>query len=249
MEAQYDRIGETYARYRRPDPRWAAAIDSALGRAAAVVDVGSGTGSYEPRGRRVVAVEPSRTMIDQRPKRAAPVLQAVAEHLPFPPGAFDAALAVLTIHHWSEPVAGLRELARVASRQVVLTWDGSDLARFWIAEYLPEWRALNEGLANLQTVEATLDVVEIRPVPVPWDCTDGFGGAYWRRPEMYLDPGARSAISGIALMKPSVVDAALRRLDRDLHDGTWARKYGSILDLSELDLGYRIAIGVGASRA
>jgi SAM-dependent methyltransferase len=124
MTALYDQIGDGYAGLRRPDPRIAARLAAALGPAASLLNIGAGTGNYEPQDGRVVAVEPSREMIRQRPQGAAPAIQAVAAHLPFVDGAFEAALAVLTVHHWPDPVAGLRELRRVTrGRIVILTFD------------------------------------------------------------------------------------------------------------------------------
>jgi len=243
VAALYDTIGLTYARYRQPDVRIAELIDHALGTATSVLSIGSGTGSYEPMRRRTVAVEPSRVMIEQRPPGIAPVAQAVAEHLPFPDGSFDVALAVLTVHHWADHVAGLREMQRVAPRQIVLTWDPRGFDTFWLAaDYLPEWHEMDHDAASLDAVTSVLRVVEVRQIPVPWDCRDGFGGAYWRRPEMYLDADARAAISGLARCDPHAVTRAMDRLERDLADGTWNAKYGHLLDLDEVDLGYRLVI-------
>jgi len=246
---RYDAIGKTYRRYRKPDPRIAALIDDALGAARTVVNVGSGTGSYEPKGRRVVAVEPSWTMIRQRPVGAAPVLRAAAEHLPLADNSFDAALAILTIHHWSNFEAGLRELARVAPFQVILTWDPEVWGRFWlISDYLPEILRAEADVATLRHVDAVLEVIEVREVPVPWDCSDGFCGAYWRRPEMYLDPEARAAISGIARCEPRAVSCAMQHLQQDLADGTWVLRNRDVLALSQIDLGYRLVVARGCRR-
>jgi SAM-dependent methyltransferase len=239
----YDTIGRTYARFRRPDARIAQQIEHALGDASTVVSVGAGTGSYEPSGRRAVAVEPSRVMIRQRAPDSSPVLQGVAEHLPFADWRFDAALAVLTVHHWPDAEAGLAEMQRVGRRQVVLTWDDAIGDQFWMRqEYVP---AINEREASLVTLDAicaALDVTAIVPVPVPWDCIDGFFGAYWRRPEMYLDPDARAAISALSLLDEEYVDRAVNQLSRDLADGTWHARHADLLALDELDLGYRLVI-------
>lgn len=245
--AAYDKIGRTYARYRRPDPRIAKRILEALDGAVSIVNVGSGTGSYEPAGEGVVAVEPSLTMIRQRPAGAAPVVRAVAEDLPFPSGSFDAALAILTVHHWSDPVAGLRELARVAPRQVLFSWDPRVSHRYWLlTDYLTQLPESEAGLPTLEAIASVLDVAAVWSVPVPWDCTDGFLGAYWRRPRMYLNPAARAAISGFARSDPPIVADVIARLDRDLADGTWNARYGFVLELDELDLGYRLVIAEGA---
>lgn len=185
-------------------------------------------------------------MIEQRPEDAAPVVQAVAEHLPFPSAFFDAALAILTVHHWSDPVAGLRELARVARRQVIFTWDPRLSHMYWLlTDYLTHLPQSEAGLPTLEAIESAMEVIDVWPVPVPWDCTDGFLGAYWRRPEMYLDPAARAAISGFARSDALVVADAITRLDRDLADGTWKARYGFLLELDELDLGYRLVIAAG----
>jgi len=241
--ALYDSIGTTYAAYRRPDPRFGRAIAAALGSARSVACIGSGTGSYEPAECTVIGVEPSLTMIAQRASSAAPVVQAVAEHLPFDDGAFDASLAVLTVHHWSDPLGGLAEMTRIASAQIVLTWEPKVSGEFWlVAEYLPEIAQREAKLATLDTVRIGLNVVDVRPLPVPWDCTDGFLGAYWRRPECYLDPAARSAISGLSLLDQDIVAQAMRRLASDIADGTWLARHGDLAGLGEVDLGYRLAI-------
>ena len=243
---RYDSLGRGYARFRRPDPRIAAAIEDALGDARTIVDVGSGTGSYEPRGGRVVAVEPSRTMIDQRRPDAAPAVQGVAERLPFLDGSFDAALAVLTTHHWPDHRAGLGEMARVSPRQVVLTWDARIFSRYWlVADYLPEIAVHEAGLATLDAVTDALLVSEVRAVPVPADCTDGFAGAYWRRPDRYLDPDARAAISSFAQCDPLAVTRAMDRLEADLASGRWASRHGGLADRDALDLGYRLVVAAG----
>ena len=246
---RYDAIGKTYSRYRRPDTRVTALIDAALGTARTIINVGSGSGSYEPKRRGVVAVEPSWTMIGQRRNEAAPVVRAVAERLPFADDSFDVALAILTIHHWSDCEAGLRELTRVARRQVIMTWDPALMAKFWlVGDYLQEISRMEADLATLGHVEAALNVAEIHTVPVPWDCSDGFLGAYWRRPEIYLDPAARAAISGIARYEPSALSHAMQRLEQDLADGSWKRRHKDLLQLPEIDLGYRLVTATGCRR-
>jgi SAM-dependent methyltransferase len=135
----YDRIGACYRRNRKEDPRLARLIAGELQDARTVVNVGAGTGAYEPVDRFVVAVEPSGVMLQQRPPGAAPAAQAIAERLPFRDGAFDAAMAVLTVHHWSDQHAGMRELSRVArERIVVLTWDASSEGFWLLTEYFPQ---------------------------------------------------------------------------------------------------------------
>ena len=239
----YDRIGRRYAQRRRPDPRIAARLHQALGDARKVVNVGAGSGSYEPDDRQVVAVEPSEVMITQRPPDAAPVVRAVAEALPFENGRFDAALAVLTVHHWTDPARGLAELRRIARRQVIFTWDPTHLARFWFTrDYLPEAVALDAGFATLEATLALLGAATVEPIPVPHDCRDGFFGAYWRRPEAYLDPDVRAGISGFGILEENVVEHALELLAEDLESGEWYRRNEQLLGLDELDLGYRLVV-------
>ena len=242
MTQLYDAIGRGYGHYRRPDPRLADAIRRSLGDAASVVNVGAGAGSYEPADRRVVAVEPSLAMIRQRPAGSAPVVQASATHLPFRDAAFAAALAVLTIHHWPDRARGLAELARVAhDRLVIVTWDPAS-AGFWLVEdYFPALVEIDRPIfPSLEEFRRVLGPIEVHPLPVPHDCTDGFLGAYWRRPHAYLDPGVRGAISTFLQVRD--VNAGLAHLRRDLEDGTWERRHGHLALRSELDLGYRLVI-------
>lgn len=238
----YDSIGVGYERHRRGDRRLAARVIRALGDARSVVNVGAGTGSYEPADRRVTAVEPSREMIRRRPSGAAPVVCARADALPFADAAFDAGLAILTVHHWANRERGLSELARVSrDRVTLLTWDPSH-AGFWLVqEYFPEIldhdRIIFPDLEELRSIGAA---VEVEVVPIPHDCTDGFLGAYWRRPESYLDTGVRGAISTFS--KIANVQQGLQRLRSDLDGGRWSEKYGALNELQELDLGYRLVI-------
>ena len=241
MAALYDTIGKSYSDYRRPDPRIAAAIMVALGDPRTIVNIGAGTGSHEPRDRDVVAVEPSATMIRQRPPKAAPVVRASAMNLPFTDGAFDAALAILTVHHWTDQSQGLREMKRVARRCVILTWDafhpGTWLTRDYFPEIIDDGRALFPPLDSYKQIFPHTDFV---PVPIPHDCTDGFLQAYWRRPEAYFDPGVRGAISAFA--KVHDVEQGLSQLRRDLDDGAWLARNGQLLELPQIDLGYRLVI-------
>jgi len=231
--AVYDRIGRGYARYRRPDPRIAARIDAAVGDARSVLNVGAGTGSYEPDG--AVAVEPSRTMIDQRMTTNV-VMQGVVEALPFADDTFEVAMAVITIHHWPDLETGLAELRRVARRQVIVTFDPIVHHEHWlIDDYVPEIA----DLAALPPIEV-LGGTSVETVEVPHDCTDGFLVAYWRRPEIVLDKLARAATSGLSLVDPAIVGPAMERLASDLRSGEWARRYGHLLDLETLDVGLRI---------
>jgi SAM-dependent methyltransferase len=239
--ALYDRLGVGYTRFRREDPRIAARIHAALGDARTVVNVGAGAGSYEPRDREVTAVEPSEVMIAQRAPDAAPVVRGRAEALPFPDGAFDAAMAALTDHHWPDRAAGLREMRRVARRRaVVFQFDLRALLDFWfVREYLTAFRP--EG-STADGLEQHLGVTRIETVPIPHDCRDGFFSAYWRRPEAYLDPDVRAAISVFRLTPASDVEDAVTRLRADLDSGEWERRHGHLRELDELDLGYRLWI-------
>jgi SAM-dependent methyltransferase len=245
VEGYDERLAAGYATRRRPDPRIAARIRAALGDARRVVNVGAGTGSYEPADLDVVAVEPSAQMRAQRPPGAAPCLAASAEALPFADGEFDAALAVLTVHHWSDWHAGFAELRRVARRRVVLTWDPAATASFWlVAEYLPVLSETDRRrfAATLADQVQALGADRVEPVPVPHDCTDGFLGAHWRAPERYLDPAVRRGMSVFRAMPAEAVAGGLARLERDLRDGTWVRRNGDLLERTELDLGYRLLI-------
>jgi len=237
---EYERIGAGYARRRRADPRLARAIADALGGATSVVNVGAGAGSYEPPGPATVAVEPAATMIAQRPPGAAPCVRACAEALPFGDRTFDGGLAVLTLHHWSDWGAGLSELARVARRKVVLfTWD-PDSEGFWLREYLPEMLAVDRRrFPKLDDLRAALGDVQVQRVPIPHDCTDGFLGAFWRRPEAYLDPSIRRGISSLAREEFA---AGIARLATDLEGGAWVRRYGHLLETAALDVGYCLVI-------
>jgi SAM-dependent methyltransferase len=242
---RYDDIGRTYARARRADPRIMAQILTALGGAETVVNIGAGTGNYEPVDRPVVAVEPSGTMIGQRAPGAAPVVRGVAERLPFPDDSFDAAMAVLTVHHWTDQGAGLREMRRVAGRQVIFAFDPSTSGTYWLVDdYFPEYRALeSEWRAPTPAdIGHHLDVDRVEVIPVPGDCTDGFGGAYWKRPEAHLDPVVRAGMSWIAQLDPAVVERNVARLAAELADGRWEAKYGHLRGRDTIDLGYRLVV-------
>ena len=244
--ARYDRIGTTYSRHRQPDPRVAAQIDRALGDARLVLDVGAGTGSYETGDRRYVAAEPSTVMLSQRRPDAAPAAQAVAEHLPFGDGAFDAALATLTIHHWTDPAAGIAEVRRVTDGPfVILTWEGDTVSdHYWLVrDYLPEAAAFDDGLVRLtEIVDLLGGDCRVEPVPVPHDCVDGFFAAYWRRPEAYLDPSVRAAISGLALLDDASTERMVVQLRADIESGAWHERHADLLELDEYDAGYRLVI-------
>jgi len=240
-QALYDRIGIGYAERRRPDGRIAARIDSALGRCHRVLNIGAGTGSYEPADRFVVAVEPSAEMVRQRPLTAAQAVRASAERLPFQDHSFDAALAILTIHHWPHRKDGLAEMRRVVRERVVIfTWDPEHPGFWLVQDYFPEILEMDRPIfPSLHEIEKAIGPIETHVVPVPADCSDGFLGAYWRRPVEYLDARARAAISAFSKFDTA---AGLARLQRDLEDGTWFDRHGAVEMRSELDIGYRLIV-------
>jgi SAM-dependent methyltransferase len=214
-----------------------------LGPAKTVLNVGAGAGSYEPPDRIVTAVEPSAAMIAKRPSGAAPAVQAVADRLPFADSSFDAAMAVLTLHHWPDKAAGLAETRRVTRGPIVLlTFDPA--ARPWLTDYLPALATLDAGqMPALDDYARWLGPVEIRPVPVPHDCSDGFLYAYWRRPQAYLDPHVRSGSSSFWALDG--LEAGLARLARDLDSGDWPRRHAELLSAESWDVGYRLVVSPG----
>jgi SAM-dependent methyltransferase len=241
----YDSIGATYTVTRRTDPRIAARIWAALGDAQTVLNVGAGTGSYEPPDREVVAVEPSALMRAQRPAGAARCVAATAESLPFDDQTFDAAMAVATVHHWPDPIAGLREMRRVARRAVVFTHDTSEagwLGRFWLTrDYLPEVADLLVGRPSLTELARAI-AARIEPVPVPWDCVDGFFEAHWRRPEAYLDEHVRRGVSVWARVGLEAEQRAVRTLRDDLVSGRWAERNRDLIALDAAQLGLQLLV-------
>jgi SAM-dependent methyltransferase len=243
---RYDQTGITYSQTRRPDSRIAAAVDQALGGVESVANIGAGTGSYEPAPT-VVAIEPSRVMIRQRPTGAAPAVQAAAEALPLRTGAVEAALAVLTVHHWTDLAGGVSEMLRVARRRVIiLTWDHDVIQDFWLLrDYVPAAAETDARLAvPINDLISLLgrDTVSVVTLPVPHDCVDGFGGAYWRRPHAYLDGTVQRGMSLFSLTPKDQVEEGLTRLRLDLSTGEWQRRHADLLDKPELDLGYRLLI-------
>jgi SAM-dependent methyltransferase len=240
----YDSIGCTYTATRREDPRVAAQIWAVIGSGSSLVNVGAGTGSYEPTDRFVVAVEPSETMIRQRVERSPNVVRGVAERLPFPDGAFDGALAVFTVHHWTDQRAGLAELRRVARRQVVLFYEPLETHQFWGLEYFEEARDLpmERNAPSEDLLRSCLNVRQVVTVMVPHDCIDGFGAAFWARPERYLDPQVQAGMSWIALLPASARARATKRLAADLASGEWDCRFGHLRSASSYDAGYRLAV-------
>ena len=240
----YDRIGGQYRRGRQEDPRIAAPLWAALGDASPVLNVGAGSGSYEPRDRPVVAAEPSAVMLSQRPRGAAAAVHAVAEALPFRDRAFGATMGVLTLHHWHDRARGLAEMRRVSRGPVVLFMRDSQVVRsWWLHHYFPATGRLEASRETplsqvAQWLGGRLDVV---PVPIPADCIDGFNAAYWSRPEAYLEPDIWRPMSALALIPDADRADGMRRLSTDLASGEWDQRWGYLRGLAELDLGYCVA--------
>jgi SAM-dependent methyltransferase len=241
--AAYDRMGVDYSQVRRADPRFEAAIWAALGDARSVLNVGAGAGSYEPRDRKVIAVEPSPVMIAQRLAGTAPAIQGVAESLPLGDKSVDAAMAVFTMQHWDDVDRGLAELLRVTrDRVIVLTLDLDVTAELWLCrDYLPE--IVEHDRETFPTIEHLADVlpnVRVEALPVPANCTDRFCVALWSQPEAHLDPDVRRSSSIWHLLPDSVVEAGLGRLRSDLESGEWDRRYGPLRTQPSLDVGLRL---------
>jgi ubiquinone/menaquinone biosynthesis C-methylase UbiE len=242
VSADYDHIGVGYDNVRRPDPRLEALIAEALDDVHTVVNVGAGAGSYEPVFAHVVAVDPSAVMLAQHLGTSR--VQGVAEALPFRSGAFDAAMAIMTIHHWTDFRAGLAEMRRVARRQVVFTWDKDHDEQLWVvAEYVPEIRTLEQArFPALDEVVRALGNATVREFPIPHDFTDGYQPAFWRRPEAYLDARVRAASSTFATLPHHVVEPAMRQLKADLASGTWERRHQDLIGRESVDYGYRLVV-------
>lgn len=240
--ANYDIVGQHYSVLRQPDQRIAKMIHAELEDAESIVNIGAGTGSYEPTGKIIAAVEPSETMTSQRiDKEYTTVYHASAENLPFQSNSYDAALAILTIHHWDSWRKGLQEALRVAkSKVVLLTWIGMPEG-FWLFDYFPELEHIDKDLfPSLDQLSTILGNIEVTPVLIPADCTDGFMCAYWSRPERYLDSRIRSAISTFSRIHS--LDSGIKKLSQDIESRKWHKKYGYLQNLNEFDYGYRLVV-------
>jgi SAM-dependent methyltransferase len=240
MKDHYDAIGRSYADARRTDPRVAAVLAGALDAADRVANIGAGTGSYEPP-QTVVAVEPSQVMIAQRPRGSAPVVRANAERVPLRADCVDAAMALMTVHHWADLAAGIAELQRIATqRLVIFTWDAEVTKHFWLlSEYFPVAAEVDHRYAvPIEVLTDLLGGARVEPVLIPHDCVDGFTAAYWRRPEAYLDPRVRAGMSMFARLDESELQPGLAQLREDLDTGRWRERHADLVDLDELDLGY-----------
>jgi SAM-dependent methyltransferase len=245
--ARYDTIGESYSGTRREDPRLRERIHAALGDARTVVNVGAGAGSYEPRDRHVIAIEPSDVMAAQRPRELAPAIRASAGSLPLRDDSVDAAMALVTIHHWEDELErGVRELRRVARGPVVIaTYDPAVSGQMWLAaEYVPEVAELDDRIfPSPSRVAAWLGGdVRTEPLLIPRDCTDWMFGSFWAHPERVLDPVARANTSGFARTDPAVVERVVAQLSRDLESGAWDERHGELRDLDAFDAGLRLIV-------
>lgn len=239
----YDRMGLNYSKIRRADPRFEAAVLAALGDARSVLNVGAGAGSYEPRDREVIAVEPSPVMIAQRPPGAAAAIRAVVEDLPLEDASVDATMGVFTMQHWQDVERGLSEVLRVTRERVVLlTLDLDVSEEMWLCrDYLPEIVEHDRRtFPSIERLETILPACAVETVPVPADCTDGFCIALWGRPEAHLDPRVRRASSVWHLLAAPAVDRGLKQLRRDLESGEWDRRHGTLRTQATLDVGLRL---------
>ncbi len=239
VPAKYDKIGIGYRTLRQPDPRIEAQIHAALGPGKSLLNVGAGTGSYEPTDRNVVSLEPSIEMIGQRAAGAAPCILGVAEDIPFADKQFDAAMGILTLHHWPDAAKGIAEVMRVTRNRVVFLTFDPEFYGYWLEDYIPEvFNADRDTFQPLETFRDLADKVTIDPVMIPHDCQDGFLCAWWKRPEAYLDPAVRQSISTFSILEN--IEDQLKALEADIESGAWAEKYKDLLDLEEMDLGYRL---------
>jgi SAM-dependent methyltransferase len=245
-DVDYGDIGRTYGRFRQPDPIIAAQIHAALGPAQTVLNVGAGTGSYEPTDRQVTAVEPSASMRAQRPASLSVAIDAVAEDLPFNEASFDAAMATVTVHQWSNLESGLSEMRRVTRGPIVLlVCDPDQMHHYWLNDYIPEVR--NVEARRFPPIQRIVDAlqgrVEVQPVPVPLNCRDGFNEAYYGRPEAFLEAEARLACSSWSLVPEETVQLFVDWLSADLASGKWDEKYGHLRSQPFFDGPLRLIVG------
>ncbi|MGB3472671.1 MAG: class I SAM-dependent methyltransferase [Erythrobacter sp.] len=247
-DVDYGEIGGTYSRFRKPEPVIAAQIHSALGEAKTVLNVGAGAGSYEPVDRDVTAVEPSASMRAQRPPHLAVAVDAVAEDLPFADNAFDASMASVTVHQWSDLEAGLTEMRRVTRGPVVLlVCDPAMMMDYWLSDYIPEVREVEaRRFPSIDRITSALGgQITVDPVPVPLNCQDGFNEAYYGRPEAFLNEDARLACSSWSLVPKAAVARFVQDLIKDLRSGRWDERYGHLRSQPFFDGPLRLVIGRG----
>ncbi|MEM7095380.1 MAG: class I SAM-dependent methyltransferase [Actinomycetota bacterium] len=240
--ARYDTIGHNYSQFRHEEPTWRVAIDAALGNAESVLNVGAGPGNYEDPNRAVIALEPSKVMIDQRARDAAPCVRATAEALPFADDSFDATMGVLTMHHWSDLEGSIAELTRVAPIHVYSVYEPIFTTGFWLVDYFPDTRKapIEVDPPTPEKLARFLDVTAVETLWVPRDCKEGFAAASWARPHDYLDPQMQQAISVLALLDDDTRREGTRRLADDLDSGRWHERYADIVEMERADFGYRL---------
>jgi SAM-dependent methyltransferase len=240
----YDRIGRSYISGRRTDPKIAAQLHSFLEGAESILNIGAGTGSYEPQHSKLIAVEPSATMIQQRPQSSAPVIQASAESLPFDYNQFTHCMTVLSMHHWSDRAKAFSEIKRVTQKRfVALSWYSPGLEnKYWLyRDYLTQIPELNSSIfPTVYELKVHFPNLQEHIVPIPYDCLDGFDGAYWKRPEAFLDPDVRKNMSVFSKIKN--IEPILDKLKYDIESGNWIKRNQKLLQLSEYDCGYRIFV-------
>ncbi|MBK6511163.1 MAG: class I SAM-dependent methyltransferase [Haliea sp.] len=242
MGALYDTIGKEYSVGRRTDPKIAAHISRFLAGAASILNIGAGTGSYETGDANLIAVEPSRMMINQRSSGAYPVAQASAESLPFKDGAFTHSMTVLSMHHWSNRTEAFKEIKRVTTQRfVAVTWNPASKPYWLSADYFPEIHHVDQAIfPSLQELTIAFPGMKFHSLPIPSDCIDGFTAAYWAKPQAYLDPIARQSMS--TFTKIGNVESGLSKLESDLKSGIWENRYAEVTGLMELDVGYKVAV-------
>jgi SAM-dependent methyltransferase len=240
VEPIYDDIGINYSVRRCTDPKIANQLYLELEGAARIVNIGAGTGSYEPENVDLVAVEPSSEMISQRKTDSHRVEQAFAEKLPFENNSFSHAMTVLSMHHWENRALAFSEINRVATQKfVAITWDPTS-DPFWLTrDYFPEIYEMDKGIfPGLEEFDEHFDEVKINTLMIPGDCQDGLLAAFWKRPKAYLDSKVRQSTSPFAKVKN--LAKCLQKLKDDLASGAWAKKNHALLNSSSLDVGYRI---------
>ena len=225
---------------KKPDPRIAARIQFHINGVRRILNVGAGMGSYEPQNCDIVAIEPSHELTKRRKSSKATVIQGVAEKLPFRDNVFDISMGILTIHHWSDIASGLKEMARVSKKIILFTWIGYE-NEFWLEDYIPEIKGVDYNLSpSLAELEWILGDISVETIEIPYDCTDGFMCAYWRRPEAYLDSEVRKAISTFSRIPD--IQERLDKLQNDIYSGAWHQKHSHLLEKENIDLGYRLVV-------
>ena len=244
-DVDYAIFGQGYAGQRRPDPRIEAFLHRHLGDAKTVLNVGAGTGSYEPLDRHVIAIEPSAAMRAQRPSHLVPAINAFAEQLPLDDQSVDASMAIVTVHQWSDTRKGLAELKRVTRGPIlVVTADGDELDRFWLADYAPEMIAVERRrYPRVEMIQKALgDRTEIHSIPIPIDCVDGWSEAYYARPEAFLDEQVRRSQSAWSFVPAEATERSLSKLKQDLETGKWDERYGHWRTMPEFEGSFRLIL-------